>query len=487
MVSSGQRLALAASLIVLAQASAAAEVIVLGAEGVRVAGEVAVLEVQPQGEMRVDLLVSLADEAPEERDLHVVIPLARPVRGEVDGGYTPADRFGRRHVDELTDLFYEVLTARKSREASMLTAAVAGPVSTLAMLRQSRRGVGRVRAYDRLGAMPSRGVRFRAMHAEWREELRVEDFASIPALTDLQPAEREALERHRGQPYVLVKARTKRNWRDRQGEAALWAEGLWLGFTQEMSAGGEGYRRYSHALDPGGVELGGNHPHAVFVTAADSLPLTVDFPARPRTENLPDYEKQMAYADESASWAARGRQVHMARYDQETPAGAVEIRLQEGEGPGPAGTRQAQMWRVRLAWLLLLLLGAVIWCLASVGAVNRSASAQELGLWRVIWRSWWAAHGLLLGPLLFVSWTVASVFDWRLRALLASHELGWAHVVYGLSLLVPIGLAAWSPVVLARFRSRGEGRFLLWAAATALGAGVAYTYIARAVVGWLMG
>ena len=360
-------------------------------------------------------------------------------------------------------------------------------MSALAMLRERRQGVGRVRAYGRLGAMPSEGVRFRSMQAQWGDGLRVEDIASLPSVRPLQPAEQEALRRHEGQPYVLITARTKRNWRDLQGGAAMWAEGLWLGFTQKMSVGGDGEQQYDYALNTDGSEPGRSYPQAVFVSAADSLPLTVVFPARPPTEDLPAYEEQMAYADESAAWGWNGRQVHMARYDRQAPEGSVEIRLGEGGHPDLAGMQQAGIRRERAAWILLPLLGAAVWALAFIGIGRCSASAQELGLWRGMWRTWWAAHALVLGPVLFVAVTLASIFDWRLRHLLAERRASFADTVYGLSLLLPVGLAVWSWMVIARFRARHEGRFLLWTLATALAAGVAYIFAAQAAIGWLVG
>jgi hypothetical protein len=371
--------------------SAGAGTVLLGPEGIDVTGEVAVLEVLPEGHVRVDILVSLADDSVKERDLYVLVPLNQPVEGEVGVGGMPVERFQQDFVDPLIALFYDVLGEQKRHEAAVARAAMggglaAGPLGALAMLHESRQGARRVRGYGRLGAMPEQGTRFRLVRVEPRRALRVEELVVMPGLEELAPASWAALEAYEGRPCLLVRARTKRNWRDLRGREALWSEGLWLGFTQEMAAGGDGALQLAYPLRTAGGDSTSLDVQAVFVTASEATPLTVDFPARQPTDNVVDYEALMAYAEESAAWASRGRQVHMARYGGETPQGEVEIRVRAQGDADFAVSRQAQVWQRRAAWVALPVLGAAIWSLAFLGVGRHSRHVQELPFWQGAWR-----------------------------------------------------------------------------------------------------
>jgi len=454
--------------------------------------QLVVVEVQPEGTVRVDLFVSLRDKSGEAREVHLLLPL-QAVPEQLDVRTMPARRFQRQRLAEFDHLFYEAIVERLRHRAALESAMsagsfAAGPVAVAISLPRSlfhrRRRIG----YGGLAvaSLPTEAsVRVERAQVEVYEVLEMDALeASLPEVTHLSAMTREALSSYAGKPFALVKLRTLPRRQRAARRPQRRAPGIALTFTQKMGER-DGARCYDYPLGTGRAWERPIPLTQVYVTAPEELDLEVMLPRRPRTANLADYEGNMAYLDESAAWAAEGRQVHMARYDRGNPAEDIRIRLKAQDGGEFVVARQARERRWKAARVGFPLLGALLWTAAFGALVRRDRHAVSLGFWRGLGKSWLVASVLLLGPILLVYTTRRGLSGTSLFELLAMGELTSRHIFLMVFVLVSLVLIAAGMFVLHRAQRSHLGSFLARCLAAAGVAGPAYWLAGRSLVEWL--
>ncbi|MCJ7751767.1 MAG: hypothetical protein MUQ65_11845, partial [Armatimonadetes bacterium] len=426
-------------------------------------------------------------------DLYLVLPLqARPE--EFEARTMPVDRFWQQHLAPLDALFEEALVHLARHRGAIQSQArvgafAAGPVAVAAFLpRRLFRG-RRGRRYGGLsdGAILSgRSVRTQIIQADVHDSLQLQELAILTELPALPQTAKETLQGHVGKPFALVKLRTLPPRRRGAARPQATMPGIVLTFTQELVER-QGALCYDYPLGTGRAWPGEIPLTQVYITAPEQLDLDVTFPRRPRTTTLPDYERNMAYLDESAAWVARGRQVHMARYDRANPAEDIRVVLQaqgESEFTVAARVRERRLTAARIGFPLL---GALLWTAAFTLFVRRDRHARSLGFWRGLGKSWLFSSLLLLGPVLLAYSILWALSGTSLFRLLAESELTPRHVVPLVFVLVSLLLIAAGMSVLHRSRRSRLGSFLGRSLAAAIVSGAAYWLAGRALVEWLAG
>jgi len=483
--------------LMLAAAGARADCVLLAPEEWR--GEVseqvqfAVVEVRAEGSARMDVCVSLSDDSREPHELYLLLPLqARPEGFEART--MPVERFWQQHLAQLDALFEEALAHLAQRRAAIQSGArvgafAAGPVAVAAFLPHSLFRGARVRRYGGLSdrvILSGRSVRTQILQADVHASLKPDELAALTQLPAVPAAAKKAIEQYAGRPFALVKLRTLPPRRRGAARPQATMPGIVLTFTEKMIER-EGALCYDYPLGTGRAWPGEIPLTQVYITAPEQFDLDVTFPRRPRTTTLPDYERNMAYLDESAAWVARGRQVHMARYDRANPAEDIRVVLQaQGESEFAVAAR-ARERRLKAARIGFPLLGALLWTAAFTLFVRRDGHAQSLGFWRGLGKSWLFASLLLLGPILLAYSVLWGLSGTSLFRLLAEPQLTPRHVVPLVFILVSLPLIAAGMSVIHRSRRSRLGSFLGRSLAAAIVSGAAYWLAGRALVEWLAG
>ena len=453
----------------------------------------ALVEVRAEGRARVDVCLSLSDDSREPHELYLVLPLqARPE--EFEARTMPVERFWQEHLAPLDALFEEALVHLARHRGAIQSRArvgalAAGPVAVAAFLPRRFFEGRRVRRYGGLsdGAILSGpSVRTQVLQADVHASLKSDELAALTQLPAVPAATKEAIEQYAGKPFALVKLRTLPPRRRRAPRPQAGMPGIVLTFTQKMVER-EGALCYDYPLGTGRAWEEEIPFTQVYVTAPEQFDLDVTFPRRPRTAGFPDYERNMAYLDESAAWVARGRQVHMARYDRANPAEDIRVVSQaqgESEFAVAARARERRLTAARIGFPLL---GALLWTAAFTLLVRRDRHARSLGFWRGLGKSWLFASLLLLGPILLVYSILWGLSGTSLFRLLAESELTPRHVVPLVFILLSLLLIAAGTSVIHRSRRSRLGSFLRRSLAAAIVSGGAYWLVGRALVEWLAG
>ncbi len=453
----------------------------------------AVVEVRAEGRVRVDVCLSLSDDSRGPHDLYLVLPLqARPEGFEART--MPVDRFWRQHLAPLEALFEDALVHLARHRGALQSGArvgafAAGPVAVAAFLPRSLFARPRVRRYGGLSdrvILSGRSVRTQVLQADVHDSLKPDKLAALTQLPAVPAAAKESIEQYAGRPFALVKLRTLPPRRRGAARPQARMPGIVLTFTEKMIER-EGALCYDYPLGTGRAWPGEIPLTQIYVTAPEQFDLDVTFPRRPRTAGLRDYERNMAYLDESAAWVARGLQVHMARYDGANPTEDIRVVLQaQGESEFAVAAR-ARERRLTAARIGLPLLGALLWTAAFTLLVRRDGHAQSLGFLRGLGKSWLFASLLLLGPILLAYSVLWGLSGTSLFRLLAESELTPRRVVPLVFVLVSLLLIAAGMSVLRRSRRSRLGGFLGRSVAAAIVSGAAYWLAGRALVEWLAG
>lgn len=453
----------------------------------------ALVEVRSDETTRVDVCLSLSDDSREQHEVYLVLPLqARPE--EFEARVMPVERFWQQHLAPLDALFEDALVYLVRHRAAIqsrarLGAFAAGPVAVAAFLPQRLFQRPRVRRYGGLSdgtVLSGRGVRVQVLQADVHGSLKPDELAELTQLPAVPAAAKEAIEQYAGKPFALVKLRTLPPRRRRAARPQAKMPGIVLTFTQKMVER-EGALCYDYPLATGRAWDEEIPFTQVYVTAPEQFDLDVTFPRRPRTAGLRDYERNMAYLDESAAWVAQGRQVHMARYDRANPAEDIRVVLNAHSESEFAVAARARERRLTVARVGFALLGAVMWTAAFTLLVRRDRHARSLGFWRGLGKSWLFSWLLLMGPVLLVyslSWGLDRTSLFRL---LAGTDLSPRRVVSLAFLFVSLLLIAAGMSLLRRSRRSRLGSFLGRSVAAAVVSGAAYWLAGRALVEWLTG
>jgi len=453
----------------------------------------AVVEVQAEGTVRVELCLSLGDESGEPRELYLLLPLqARPENFEARR--TPVERFWGQRLAPLDALFEQALVDLARHRAALQSRArvgalAAGPVAVASFLPRRLFRRPRIARYGGLSdraLLSGRSVRTQILQADVHDALQLRELATLTELPALPQTVKETLQGHVGKPFALVKLRTLPPGRRGARLPQARIPGIVLAFTQELVEQ-DGALRYDYPLGTGRTWEEEIPLAQVYVTAPEQFDLDVIFPRRPRTARLPDYEKNMAYLDESAAWVAQGRQVHMARYDRSNPAEDTRVVLQaqdESEFTVAARARERRLTAARFGFPLL---GALLWAAAFTLLVRRDRHAESLGFWRGLGKSWLFASLLLLGPILLAYSMRWGLSGTSLFGLLGARKLAPRYVVPLAFVLLSLLLLAAGISVLHRARRSRLGSFLARSLIAAIVAGAAYWLAGRALVEWLAG
>ena len=484
-------------LLMLAAAGTGADCVLLAPEkwrgGVSEQVQFAVVEVRAEGRARVEVCLSLSDDSRESHELYLVLPLqTRPEEFEVRT--MPVERFWQQRLAPLDALFEEALVHLARYRAALQSRArvgafAAGPAAVAAFLPRQLFGEPRVSRYGGLSdraILSGRSVRIQILQANVHDALNPDELAALTQLPAVPAAAKETIEQYAGMPFALVKLRTLPPRGRGAPRPQAGTPGIVLAFTQKM-VDREGALCYDYPLGTGRAWEEEIPLTQVYVTAPEQFDLEVTFPRRPRTTTLPDYERNMAYLDESAAWVARGRQIHMARYDRANPGEDIRVVLQaQGESELTIAAR-ARERRLAAARIGFPLLGALLWTAAFTLLVRRGRHAQSIGFWRGLGKSWLFASLLLLGPILLaysVLWGLGGTSVFRL---LAEPQLRPRHVIPLVFVLLSLLLIAAGMSVLHRSRRSRLGNFLGRSLAAAVVSGAAYWLAGRALVEWLAG
>ncbi|MDH4180105.1 MAG: hypothetical protein OEV33_06300, partial [Armatimonadota bacterium] len=177
-------------LLVLAAAAARADCVLLAPAEWR--GDVseqvqfALVEVQAEGTVRVELCLSLSDESSEPRDLYLLLPLqARPESFEARR--TPVERFWRQRLAPLDALFEEALVDLARHRAALQSRArggafAAGPVAVAAVLPRRLFRRPRIARYGGLSdraILSGRSLRTQILQADVHDALELGELATL--------------------------------------------------------------------------------------------------------------------------------------------------------------------------------------------------------------------------------------------------------------------------------------------------------------------
>ncbi len=491
------RAAVAMLLLAWAAAAACGDCVLLapgaGSDGFSEHLQFAVIEVRPEAMVRVDLCVSFTDGPGEPHEVSLLLPLqSLPENFAVR--QMPLGRFQRQRLAQFDQLLREAVIERLQHEAAVESAMslgsfAGGPVAAVLSLPQTLFRPRRIIGYGGLAeaSIPAAATIGTAeARAETHQSLQVDELTALAGLPSLPQAAREALRPYVGKPFALVQLRAipRRGRRPRAVSRPERMRALVFTFTQRMIER-EGILCYEYPLGTGRAWERSIPLTQVYVAASEMLDVEVEFPRRPRTESLTDYEGNMAYLDESAAWAARGRQVHVGRYDSANPAEDIEVRLRSAGRSEFTLARAARSRHLRIARLGFPALGLLLWAAAFTVLGRTHRHAESLGFWKALAKSWGLASVVVLGPALLVYSALWGLRGRSLFELLAMRDLTLKHIILMVFFCGSLALVLGGMVVLGRTRQSGQGGFLARSLLAAVAAGGAYLLIGRALLGLL--
>ncbi len=457
--------------------------------------QIAVVDIRPDKTANINLFISLSDNSTESHEVQFLLPL-QTLPLDFAAKEITQDQFRKQRLVPLDNLFWaaqaELAHFRNRLDAAYtLGALAAGPVSLAGRFHE---------AYKKTQLVPGGGVVAPAATLSVKtahSSVAVYGSLSLPQLEALAgmpnlPAKvRNTLTGYVNRPFALVRLHTvpaatatalvNLNQRHQPEEQK---PGVLFMFSQQMVER-DGAFRYDYPLGTGTAWQNPIGLTEVWVTAPEDAPLEVAFPDRPRLKDLTYGKGMLALTKQSAAWAAKGEQVHLASWYQENPDRDVAVLLRRGSESEFVIARRERdrISRVALAFPVL---GALTWLLSFAIVVRPHARSKELGTWKALTTSWGFAYLWLTFPaLLFTPYPLRARYMFTTPGFLSAlarneipAEMVWMFLlVCGLLLLGAVSAV----YLLKALKSAGAANLL-----RALETPVSVSFIARSILAGLL-
>jgi hypothetical protein len=391
--------------------------------------QVAVIDIRSDKTAQVNLFISLMDTSGKSHEVYHFLPLQTlPKKFEVKEE-TLADA-----EEQLTEQFYQMYDdawreqrqVKKDLSSARMYGALCGGLGALAVFGIPDRrpkyfaaGLSQKSAGD-FGAgiaapRPAISVQTTHSRTDVYKALKPEEIGALTKTANLPDKVNQTLRQYAGRPFALLRLQTlprkakPPKESDPEGIAGLEPQpGLKLTFAQEMKEKNGEYV-YDYPLGTGQGWANPIPATRIFVTAAEKLPLAIQFPDREYPDSPALKDKGFNHSAFALAVAFNGRQMHFAQYQNSNEKRDVTIALRQTGGSKIIALHKWVPYKLAFIWIAFPLLALALW-LGTIRLFMHSDSyAKEKGFFRAAWRRGVGSSMLLL-ILLEVAFVVSSYF-----------------------------------------------------------------------------
>lgn len=409
--------------------------------------QVAVVEMKPEGTVKVNLFITLHDSSGKSNEIYYLLPL-QTMPDDFHMEETQQGDYLKQYVTPLDKIVFRAHKYAADAKKTILnsydaSAFLAGPVAFagrwLKMLRDSRfsglvyGGLAGEIGGGGSGSLvaPTLTIETDHVRAQLYPALDEEKLAALAQMPSLPPIAQKGVAGYRGGPFALVRMHTIPRPKEEPSEARpIWSiraetPGVHFSFSQKLLAeGGTGYYNYPLATGQGWAK-----PiplTQVCVVAPDTLNLEVNFPGAGLRERKVEWITDGIPRDERLACAADGRQVHMVTYVKSNATKDIKIVL-HNEGQNALMAEVAKMRRNSgLAPVAFSLLGILSWLATFWLVARHSEYVRQRGKLRAFAFGWLMVvlPMILIGLLVTLCYFIDGLFNtYDLRAYL--NKLSW--------------------------------------------------------------